>query len=184
MTDDLVLPDGRIIVPNLAEDDDGIQRIAGLMTRSEWRQLQAVLQAKYFLFRNDGGQYGERMICKAQNPDGSWRGCGRVHSHITYLCVELPFRGGDGLEQGLYLSMRAATSDARRNSILTAVSKLPDLAQGHPFTARDLEPDESGENWLAVLLSLPEPITRKEAEKFAMRINAKRPIIPFDIGPP
>lgn len=179
----LLLPDGRLIHPRLVEDEDGTQRVDGLMTRSEWRQLQAILHAQYFLFRNSGEQYGERMICKAQNPDGSWRGCGLVHSHITYMCVELPFRGGDGLERGLYLSFRAATSDARRNSILLAVSKLPDLATGHPFTARDMEPDESGENWLAVLLSLPEPITRAEALKFQDRINSKRPPVVFSIGP-
>lgn len=180
---ELLLPDGRRIRPRLQEDDDGTQRVAGLMTRSEERQLQAVLRAQYFLFANQGGQYGERMVCRAQNPDGSWRGCGRVHAYLTYLCCELPFRGGDGLERGLYLSMRVATSDARKNSIMQAISKLPDLAEGHPFTARDLEPGQSGENWLAVLLSLPEPITRQQAEKFAARINDKRPPVPFDLGP-
>ncbi len=180
----LLLPDGRLIRPSLSEDKYGVQRVGGLMTRSEWRQLELILRAQYFLFRNDGGQYGERLICKAQNPDGTWRGCGLVHSHITYMCRELPFRGGDGLEQGLYLSFRVATDDARKNSLLTAISKLPDLANGHPLTARDFAPKESGEDWLGVLLSLPEPITRKEAEKFAARINDQRPPMPFSIGPP
>lgn len=179
----LLLPDGRLIKPRFEKDADGTQRISGLMTRYEWRQLQAILHAQYFVFRNDGGQYGEKLICKAQNPDGSWRGCGQRHMYITYMCCELPFRGGDGLERGLYLSFRAATSDSRRNHLLQAISKLPDLAEGHPYTAHDLEPDESGENWLAVLLSLPEPITRAQALKFQQRINDKKPPVMFDIGP-
>lgn len=178
----LLLPDGRLVKPSLVEDG-GVQRVAGLLTRSEWRQLEAILRAQYFLFHNDGGQYGERMICKARNPDGTWRGCGLIHPYISYMCCELPFRGGDGLEQGLYLTLRAATDDVRRNQLLKAISKIPDLAQGHPFTARDLQPKEPGENWLAVLVSLPEPITRERALKFQERINSKRPPIPLDIGP-
>lgn len=180
----LQLPDGRIIQPRIEEGDDGIQRVAGLMTRSEWRQLEAVLHAKYFLFRNDGGQYNERMICKAQNPDGTWRGCGLVHAYISYMCVELPFRGGQGLEEGFFLSFKASTDEIRQRQILTALSRIPDLAAGHPLTARDFQPESPGEDWLAVLVSLPEPITREQALKFQDRINSRRPPTLLDIGPP
>jgi hypothetical protein len=180
----LYLPDGRVIAPRMQTGSDGIQRIAGLMTASEWWQLQNILRSQYFLFRNDGGQYGERMICRKQNPDGSWRGCGLKHMYITYMCVEMPFRGGDGLEEGLFISFRASTDEVRQHQILKAISKLPDLASGHPFTAHDLEPDDPGENWLSVLLSLPEPITREQAEHFTQKINDKNPPMKFDIGPP
>src|SRR6266853_2079080 len=98
----LLLPDGRLIRPRLNIDKNGIQRVGSFLTGSEWWQLQAIMRAQFFIFRNDGGQYGERMICRKQNPDGSWRGCGLIHSHITSHCVELPFRGGDGLEEGLF----------------------------------------------------------------------------------
>ncbi len=179
----LLLPDGRLIKPRLEEDLDGTQRVPGMLTRAEARRFDALMKAKYFIFRNDGGQYGERMICKAQNPDGTWRGCGLIHSHITFMCVELPFRGGQGLEEGFYLSFRAATDRAKQSAILKTISKLPDLARGHPLTARDMLPDDDGENWLAVLISLPEPISREQALKFQDRINSRHPAIPFDIGP-
>lgn len=175
----LMLPDGRVIHPRIVEGDDGFERVEGLMNRSEARQLNAILRSRFFLFRNDGGDYGERMVCKAKNPDGTWRGCGRTHSYITSMCIELPFRGGEGLEQGLWLTFRAAHSDSRKAALLAAMSRLPDLANGHPLTARDLAPKEPGENWLGVLLSLPEPITKQKAKEFAQRINDARPPVKF-----
>lgn len=181
----LVLPDRRIVRPRIEEGDDGIQRVAGLMTRSEWRQLEAVLRSKYFLFRNNGNsQFAERMVCRTKMPDGSWRGCGLVHPYITCMHVEMPFRGGEGLEEGFWLSYRVATDEVRQNQLLKAISRVPDIASGHPFTARDLQPESPGENWLAVLVSLPEPITRAQAVKFADRINERNPPSFFDIGPP
>lgn len=181
----LLLPDGRLVKPPPVHvDENGIQRVGGLMTGSEWWQLQKILASQYFLFRNEGGQYGERMVCRKQNPDGTMRGCGLKHMYITYMCVEMPFRGGSGLEEGLFLSFRASTDEVRKNQILKAISKLPDLATGHPMSSRDFEPDDPGENWLSVLVSLPEPITRQDAEKFSARINDRRPPIPFDLGPP
>lgn len=174
----LLLPDGRLMRPPVSLDG-GNQHFGALMSRSEWDQLHAVMRSQFFIFRNDPGEYGERMICKAKNPDGTWRGCGNKHSHITSMCVEMPFRGGSGLEQGFYLSFRAATDEARRNSIMLAMSKLPDLAEGHPFTARDLAPEHPGENWLAVLISLPEPITKQKALDFANKINDRNPVFKF-----
>jgi hypothetical protein len=180
----LLFPDGRLIKPRVNVDENGITRVGTLMTGSEWWTLQKILRSQYFLFRNEGGDYGERLICRKQNPDGTWRGCGLKHMYITYMCVEMPFRGGDGLEEGLFLTFRAATDQIRKHQILTAISKLPDLAMGHPMSARDFQPDDPGENWLSVLLSVPEPITRERAEHFAAKINDRRPPIPFDLGPP
>lgn len=177
--DGLLLPDGRLIRPHITVDEHGTQRVGGLMTAFEWQQLQLILRSQFFIFRNDGGEYGERMKCERKMPDGSVRGCGLRHSYITSHCVEMPFRGGTGLEEGLYLTFRAATDSVRQHQILKAISKLPDLATGHPFTARDLEPDDPGENWLSVLLSLPEPITKEQAMKFAQKINDKRPLVKY-----
>lgn len=177
----LLLPDGRLIKPRYGKDQNGIQRVGPFMTGSEWWQLQSIMRAQFFIFKNSGGDYGERMKCgRKQNPDGTWReGCGLIHSYITSHCVELPFRGGDGLEEGLFLSFRTATDDVRKHQILKAISKLPDLAQGHPFTAHDLQPDQPGENWLSVLLSLPEPIDKAHASRFASRINDQHPPAKF-----
>jgi hypothetical protein len=173
-----------VIKPRMNVDANGTQRLATFLTASEAWVLDRLMRAKYFLFRNDGGQYGERLVCRQQNPDGSWRGCGNKHLYLTCMCVEMPFRGGSGLEEGLYLSFRAATDEVRQHQIIKAISKLPDLASGHPLTARDMHPDDPGENWLAVLLSYPEPITRQQAEKFAARINERHPPAFFDLGPP
>lgn len=186
MTEDssgLLLPDGRIMRPAMRVDETGVPRLAGFMTASEAWQLDRILKSQYFLFRNDGGQYGERLVCRKQNPDGTFRGCGLKHMYITCMCIEMPFRGGAGLEEGLWLTFRAATDEVRKNQIIRAISKLPDLATGHPMTARDLQPDDPGENWLSVLLSVPEPISREKAEYFARRINSRRPPYPFDLGP-
>ena len=79
----LLLPNGHIVKPPVHIDENGIQRVGGLMTGSEWWQLQKILSSQYFLFRNEGGQYGERMVCQKQNPDGTIRGCGLKHMYIT-----------------------------------------------------------------------------------------------------
>jgi len=180
----LILPDGRVLEPHLEEGDNGVARVPGMMTRSEWDQLGAVLRGKYFFFRNDTGETGERMVCKARNPDGSMRGCGRKHSHITCMCIELPFKGGSGLEAGLYAVFQATSDPLRRELLQTAIQRLPDLYQrlpdiatGHPFSARAWAPQEPGRNWLGALVSLPEPIKEAKAREKAIQINDAKPPI-------
>jgi len=178
----LIMPDGRIIEPHLETGDDGVQRVPGLMSRAEWDQLQAVLTAKFFLFHNDGGDVGERMKCQMKMPDGTIRGCGNYHPYITYMCVERPFKGGTGLETGLYLMFRAAKNRTRQEQIRGAINMLPklDLSVHHPFSAAQWAPKTPGENWLAALVSLPAPITKEQARKFAVRVNTeKRPPVYF-----
>jgi hypothetical protein len=174
----LILPDGRIIAPQLATDENGTQRVPGMLTRSEWEQLDAVLRSQFFLFPNgtgSSGDYGERMVCRARNPDGTMRGCGRKHSHITTNCVELPFKGGTGLEAGLFTLFRAAKDQVKAQQLQNAIAHLPDIARGHPFSAGQWAPKTPGENWLAALISYPEPITKETARKFGLRINESNP---------
>ena len=173
----LIMPDGRVIEPKIDTAKDGTQRVPGMYTRSEWEQLIAVLQSRFFLFPNGTGDYGERMICKAKNPDGSWRGCGNKHMHITSNCVELPFKGGSGLEQGLFAVMRAAKDQVKAQQIRNAIGMLPDLATSHPLTASRLAPPFPGENWMAALISYPEPIKVEQARRFGIRINESKPAV-------
>lgn len=144
-----------------------VLRVPGMLTREEADALERVRMSRFFLMRNDGGDVGERASCGR---------CGLKHAYLTYMCVERPFRG---LEDGLYVMFRAARDDGRRAAIERALNGLPDLATGHPFTARQLEPDQPGEAWYSVLLSLPEPISETKARQLAERINSRRPPIAF-----
>lgn len=183
-TGTLILPDGTVLGPKVETDDRGVLRVPGFLTRSEQEQLEAVLTAQFFLFPNGTGDYGERMICRARNPDGSVRGCGQKHMHITSNCIELPFKGGTGLEAGLFAVFRATRDGAKRQQIQAALdhipeffARMPDVATGHPFSARDWRPDQPGDNWLAALISLPEVISVEKARRFAVRINESHPPI-------
>lgn len=178
----LQLPDGRIMPnPKLSQNPDGTIRVGQLMTPDEWRRLERVTNSRFNLFRNNGGDYGERPICRRRNPDGTISGCGAKHMYFTYMCIERPYRG---LEEGLWYAMRATRSEVRRSQIMDAITHLPDIATGHPLMAGRLEPDAKGEAWYGVLLSLPEPIDPKDALRFQRAINDARPPIPFALITP
>lgn len=147
--------------------DDGQYRVNGLMTRAEFDFIERVRMSRFYLVSNDGGELGERGKC---------RRCGLLHQYLTYMCIERPFRG---LEEGLRTWLRAGTDEAKRSKVVQALSNIPDLATGHPATARDLRPTQPGEAWYSLLIGVAEPITDAIAQRFAQRINDQRPPVPF-----
>lgn len=175
-------PDPKLIRPKLTQTPNGDIRVEGFLTPAESAQLDRVANGKFFLFRNDGGWFGERGICHRVLPDGTEWGCFKKHMYFSYMCVERPYRG---LEDGLWAVFRAASDSGKKGSIMKAISHLPDLATHHPQTARILQPDDDGENWWAALLALPEAITPARARELARKINsggttgANKPPIPF-----
>lgn len=185
MTDSpLLLPDGRQAnPPRIVTSRDGSPTVAGLMTRNQWNQLEAILNAQYVLFRNDGGQLGERLRCRWHQadpfglPDPFAKPV--YHSHLTLMCIERPFRG---MADGLWFAYRVVTED-RKGSILRALDQLPSLSTSHPETARGLAPDSSGENIFGLLLDLGERITTERARYFIERINEKNPPVRLPLPP-
>lgn len=173
----LLLPDGyQVPGPRITTNRDGSPRVAGTMTRQEWNQLQAILNSQYFLFRNDGGDYGERIACHWHRSDPMSFRADLVskpiyHMYFTYMCVERPFKG---LTEGLFAIARHA-SDGYRSSIMQAIAAIPDLSTRHPESARLLDPDVVGETAYGILLALPERIDKDEAEHFMELINDKNP---------
>lgn len=177
MLDPLYLPDGRVVAPRITVGRDGTPRVAGTMSRREWEQLRAIERSEYFLFRNDGGALGERLPCRWHMVDpltGKNDPFAKPvhHMHISSMCVPLPFRG---LKEGLFVMARYAT-EGYKGSILKAATDLPDLSIGHPQTARDWVAQAAADETVgAVLLSLPEPITKEEAQHFVDEINSRNP---------
>lgn len=175
----LVLPDGRVITPRLTVGRDGTPRVAGLMSRREWEQLRAIEQSEYFIFKNDGGALGERLKCRWHTKDPATGlddpfSAPVFHMYFSYMCQPLPFRG---LKNGLWVMSRYATEEYKAD-ILKASTGIPELALGHPNTARDwLGTSLADETVAGILLALPEPITREQALHFIDRINEQRPPI-------
>jgi hypothetical protein len=150
-----------------------------MMTRSEWNQLHAILNGKYFIFKNDGGQFGERIECRWHRPDPLHTSvyAGQFykpvyHTYFSYMCETRPFRG---LVDGLWCIARHVT-DRYANQLRQVINWIPEIATTHPQFARDLESmDPEGETAYGVLLSVPQPITEAEALRMIERINDKRP---------
>lgn len=175
MADSLILPSGQPAAgPRIVTAKDGAPTVDGMMTRSQWNQLQAILNSQWCLFRNDGGQLGERAPCRwhQEDPYGLPGPFDKpvTHSYFTYRCIERPFRG---LTEGLWAAYRVA-SEGRRGSIMRVLDALPNFADAHPETARGLV-DGQGESVYGVLLALPEPITVERASFLIERINGTNP---------
>jgi len=176
MIDKLYLPDGREAPgPKLVTARDGSTHVAGLMTRNQWNQLQAILNSQWCLFRNDGGQLGERVRCRwhQADPFGAAKPWEQpiYHMYFTYMCIERPWRG---LMEGLWFAYSVA-SENRKATILRA----RDFVEAHPQTARDIGPKEPGENVFGVLVSLPERIEVERARHLVGLINERNPPFPM-----
>lgn len=171
------------LMPNITIDKDGVSRIGMLPTREEFDAAERVRLSKYYLVRNDGGDFGERMPCRRGRTVGADNGFdrGHIHAHFTCMCVERPFRG---IEDGLRAWIRAASPGTRRSKILSGmINGLRDYSSSHPETAQALTPATPDTlAWYGVVAGALEPISEERARRLAERIKDRNPeVFPFEL---
>jgi hypothetical protein len=152
-------------------NDNGQLRVAGMLTRAEFIEIERIRNSQWYLVRNDGGQMGERAPClrsKSQFDKGHY------HDYFTAMCVERPFRG---IERGLEVWLKASSDHLRRSALLAGMTRgLEDYAKNHPQTASILKPaDPDTVAWYTMLAGTHIPITTAEARRYAQKIKDRRP---------
>lgn len=180
----LVPEDSPVAPPSVTFDAGGNLRIGGTsLTREEFEAIEQIRNSQFFLFRNDGGELGERAPCRWHTSDPMSGRLGRFdepvyHSHFTVMCVEKPWRG---LEDGLRCWVQAASEGARKSRLISGMGLgLKDYSSTHPFTGGALRPATPDTySWYSYLLGVSEPITPARARRLAEKINDRRPPIPF-----
>ena len=172
-------------------------RINNWLLPEEKELLEAIRNSKFFLVRNDGSATGERykfapkkaaeQALKLARQSGDREaiaaafyavqdapeGCGREHAYFTLMCIDQPFRG---LNKALY-ALAAVRED--NEMVRNILEWAPDIADGHPETARAWKPELPGQDLLGIALGFAEPITKARAEMLASLIQSKRPPRPF-----
>ena len=136
------------------------------------QERQRILAGQYFLVRIAGNAgYGDTMRCGR---------CRRLHQYLTLMCVERPVIG---LTRGLYAYYRTmsekgveqllAPQDRMRiNQIARVLGNQRDLAESHPYTARQLG-DLGDMDVGAIALGLLEPIQADTARRLVEKINSR-----------
>jgi len=141
-----------------------VVRLPGTYTRAEFGELLRLRNSHFFLVRNDGGQYGEPLVC---GRCGAGKYPTKPHAYLTLQCVERPFRG---VEKALFAYAKVHSDDNLQRRIL---ADFPDLEAGHPITARHLIPQEPGEDLIAVAIGTAVPISVQRAQSLSDLINSK-----------
>ena len=144
----------------------------GLLDRQQWDEYNRLLDNKFFLVRNRGGDAGERFRC-GRHPYTPGIDEPVYHEFFTVMCIDRPWRGLDG---ALY-AYASVTSDGRLQSMV--LRDLPALQTRHPGSFSHLAPDSAGEDLIAIALGTLEPISELKAQQLAAKINAARPPRPF-----
>lgn len=117
------------------------------------------------------------------------RGCNGRHEFLTLRCIPQPFSGLQGGLFGYYHTLgvtgAAMTLSPAERARFDAVARLfdgrPDLAAGHPQTARIIATPERDVDLGAISLGILTPITKAEARRYADRINARGIHPPFTL---
>jgi hypothetical protein len=179
----LILPSDSPITPaDVHVGSDGQVRVGNLLTRAEYQAIERIRNGRFFLFRNDGGEMGERAPCRWHKSDAQSR-LGNVfkpvyHYYFTYMCAERPFRG---LENGLRAWIQLLPDSERKQRILQGWGLgMRDYASSHPLTSKSLltaDPDVL--SWYSLIIGGPEEIREDRAKRLAEKINDRRPPVPF-----
>lgn len=167
----LILPKDSPVRGTTIVEDNGQMRVAGMLTRAEFEEIERVRNSQYFLVRNDGGQMGERRPCSRNKSDFDR---GHMHDYFTCMCVERPWRG---IENGLHYWIRSSSDNLRRSVLLAGMSRgIEDYNDHHPQTAKLLKPVEPDMvAWYTMLAGTHIPLTLDEARVYARRIHDRDP---------
>lgn len=142
-------------------------------TEAEAAAIRRIMNARFYRLRNDGGDGRERFWCK-RHPFTPGVSAPIYHDFLSDMCVAKPFTWM-GI-QHMFATTRVGES--RNFSRVTHgaldAARPPDLAAGHPRSARTLHQGEAGEQWLGFLLGTVEPIDAWQAQQDADEIRRRQ----------
>lgn len=167
----LLLPPDSPVFGTTVIDDNGQLRVAGMLTRAEFDEIERLRNSRWFLVRNDGGEMGERAPCLRGKSDFDR---GHMHDYFTIMCSERPWRG---IERGLSIWIKTASDGLRKSVILDGMQRgLVDYEDHHPQTAKILKPASPDTlAWYSMLAGTLVPIKAKRARMLAEKIRDRRP---------
>jgi hypothetical protein len=128
-------------------EPDGTLRVGNMLTRREFDEIERIRNSRYYLVRNDGGEFNETRPCIRC---GAGRYPTQPHRYFTLMCTERPWRG---LEDGLRMWLKATGPSTRKDVLLAGLDRgLQDYSKVHPVTAGHLAPPEPDMvNWYSML---------------------------------
>lgn len=151
---------GLVAVRDLSADQrQAAMRRLGIVTPQEKLARDAILAARWFLVKNDGGPRREPMACDR---------CGQRHEFITWCCLPRPF---NGLCAAMYAVARVCPGDGRPRLY---AGRLENLAQTHPRTY-GASLDGPGEDILAFAVGTLEPISATKANCLTFAVACRDP---------
>lgn len=132
-------------------------RALGLISPTEYAEIERLRAARFYLVRNCGPVDGPLKCGR----------CGVIHTYLTWMCIEQPF---SGLDDALYAYTKVSRDPEEKRTLIEGLNALNGP---HPMTARELLGEGNREDIFGIAVGLVEPISEATARRFARLIRAR-----------